>query len=437
MKYQEFLDYIYQRHSGNVKLGLDRINNILKEMNYPNLALMGIHIAGTNGKGSTAAMCEAMSLKYNFKTGLNTSPHLVDYRERIRINGKNITLEKLIDSYKKWEPVFEKYEASFFEITTAMAFYYFHVNNVENAIFEVGLGGRLDGTNPFAATVSIITTISLDHTKSLGDTIEKIAYEKAGIIKENTPVVLGKMDRTSTEVIRKFAREKNAPVYEFGKDFDISDIHIDANGSTFNYHDPHIELPDLTINLLGKHQPYNAAIAIKAFSLFLKKAGTPIDETKIRKALTNINWPGRMQIISKNPTVIIDGAHNEEGMNALRNNLEVLFPDKKLFFVLAILRDKNLEQIIRDVCSVSYKIFISKNKSTRAAEIEDQLDIVKKHHTNFEIVMDVVEAAKKAISEADKEDIIIIAGSLYTISEVLKEREELHLQFTHSKKIDK
>lgn len=437
MKYQEFLDYIYQRHSGNVKLGLDRINNILKEMNYPNLALRGIHIAGTNGKGSTAAMCEAMSLKYNFKTGLNTSPHLVDYRERIRLDGENINLKKLINIYKKWGPVFEKYEASFFEITTAMAFNYFQVNNVENAIFEVGLGGRLDGTNPFAATVSVITTISLDHTKSLGDTIEKIAYEKAGIIKENTPVVLGQMDRTSVEVIKKIALEKNAPVYEFGKDFDISDIHIDPNGSTFNYNDPQIELPDLTINLLGKHQPYNAAVAIKAFSLFLKKTGKPFDETKIRKALTNINWPGRMQIISKDPTVIIDGAHNEEGMRVLINNLKILFPDKKIFFVLAILRDKNLEQIIKDVCSVSYKIYISKNKSTRAAEIEDQLDIVKKHHTNFEIVMDVVDAAKQAISEAGKEDIIIISGSLYTISEVLKEKEKLHLRLTQSKKIDK
>jgi dihydrofolate synthase/folylpolyglutamate synthase len=437
VKYQEFLDYIYQRHSGNIKLGLDRIHNILKEMNYPNLALRGIHIAGTNGKGSTAAMCEAMSLKYNFKTGMNTSPHLVDYCERIRLNGKNITLKKLINIYKKWEPVFEKYEASFFEITTAMAFYYFQLNNVKTAIFEVGLGGRLDGTNPFAATVSIITTISLDHTKSLGDTIEKIAYEKAGIIKENTPVVLGKMDKTSVEVIEKIAWEKNAPAYEFGKDFDISDIHIDENGSTFNYHDPQIKLPGLTINLLGKHQPYNAAIAIKAFSLFLKRTGKPFDETKIRKALININWPGRMQIISRNPTVIIDGAHNEEGMKALRNNLEVLFPDKKIFFVLAILRDKNLEQIIKDVCSVSYKIFISKNKSTRAAEIENQVEIVKQIHKNFETVMDVVEAVEKALSEAGKEDIIIISGSLYTISEVLKEKEKLYLRLTQSKRIDK
>lgn len=176
MKYQQFLDYIYQRHSGNVKLGLDRMHKILAAMNEPNLKLAGIHIAGTNGKGSTAAMCEALSLQHGITTGLNTSPHLIDYRERFRINGKNIDFTELLTTYRKWEKIFEKNEASFFEITTAMAFYIFHEKNVRNAIFEVGLGGRLDGTKPFSATVSAITSISYDHPKSLGESVEKIAF---------------------------------------------------------------------------------------------------------------------------------------------------------------------------------------------------------------------------------------------------------------------
>ena len=187
MKYQEFLDYIYKRHSGNVKLGLERMENILRAMDNPNLKLDGIHIAGTNGKGSTAAMCEALSIEHGIKTGMNTSPHLVDYRERIRIDGNNIKLATLIEIYKKWEKVLEENEASFFEITTSMAFYHFMDAEVGNAIFEVGLGGRLDGTNPFVPDVSVITTISYDHPKSLGDSVEKIAFEKAGIIKENIP----------------------------------------------------------------------------------------------------------------------------------------------------------------------------------------------------------------------------------------------------------
>ncbi len=425
MEYQEFLDYIYQRHSGNVKLGLDRMINILKAMDSPNKKLDGIHIAGTNGKGSTAAICEALSLQYGLKTGLNTSPHLVDYRERIRLNGNNIELDELISTYKKWESILEEYEASFFEITTAMAFDIFHSNNVDNAIFEVGLGGRLDGTNPFASTVTVITTISLDHTKSLGDTIEKIAYEKAGIIKTNTPVILGDITEEAKEVIKKKAKELNAPIIEYGKEFSISNIRINESGTLFNYYSPQLELKNITVNLLGKHQAYNAATAIMAFTVFLHKTGRQIDKQRIYKALAKVNWQGRMQIISQKPTVVIDGAHNEEGIRALKNNLTEIFPNKKIYFVLAILRDKKLETIIKDICDVSYKIYITKNKSTRAAEIEDQVEFVKLHHQLFEVHEDVMTAVTKAISDADENDIVMISGSLYTISEVLKEKASI------------
>ncbi|MEA2096037.1 MAG: folylpolyglutamate synthase/dihydrofolate synthase family protein [Candidatus Cloacimonadota bacterium] len=425
MEYQEFLDYIYQRHSGNVKLGLERMQNILRAMDSPNEKLHGIHIAGTNGKGSTAAMCEALSLQYDIKTGLNTSPHLVDYRERIRLNGKNIDLDELISTYKKWENVLEENEASFFEITTAMAFDIFHSNNIDNAIFEVGLGGRLDGTNPFESTVTVITTISYDHTKSLGNSIEKIAFEKAGIIKTNTPVVLGKIPAEAIKVIRQRAKELNAPVLEYGKDFSISNIEINDSGTSFNYHSPKLDLENVVVNLLGKHQAYNASIAIIAFIIFLQKTGRIFDKQKIYKALTHVNWQGRMQIISQNPTVIIDGAHNEEGIKALRNNLLDLFPNKKIYFVLAILRDKKLETIIKDICSVSHKIYITKNKSNRAAEIEDQVEFVKLYNEPYEVHEDVITAVKKAISDADKDDIVMISGSLYTISEVIKEKPQL------------
>lgn len=425
MKYQEFLDYIYQRHSGNVKLGLDRMQNILKSMGSPNKNLLGIHIAGTNGKGSTAAMCEALSIQYGMKTGLNTSPHLVDYRERIRLNGINIELEELISTYKKWESVLEENEASFFEITTAMAFDIFYANKLDNAIFEVGLGGRLDGTNPFASTVSVITTISFDHTKSLGDTIEKIAFEKAGIIKKNTPLILGKITEEAKKIIKKRASELNAPILEYGRDFSISNIKINEVGTSFNYQSPELNLENISVNLLGKHQAYNAATAISAFIMFLHKTNRKINEQKIYDALANVNWQGRMQIISQKPTVIIDGAHNEEGITALRDNLTEIFPNKKIYFVLAILRDKNLGNIIKNICSISYKIYITKNKSARAAEIEDQVEFVKLHDKPFEIHEDVTAAAKKAISDANEDDIVMISGSLYTISEVIKEKTSI------------
>ena len=425
MEYQEFLDYIYQRHSGNVKLGLERIEIILKAMGSPNKKLKGIHIAGTNGKGSTAAMCEALSMQHGMKTGLNTSPHLVDYRERIRLNGDNIELNELISTYKKWETVLEENEASFFEITTAMAFDIFHSNNINNAIFEVGLGGRLDGTNPFASTVTVITTISYDHTKSLGDTIEKIAFEKAGIIKANTPVVLGEMPVEASDVIKKRAKELNAPVLEYGNNFSISNIKINELGTSFDYHSPQFKLNSVRVNLLGKHQAYNAALAITAFIIFLQKTGKKFDKQKIYSALSKVDWQGRMQIISSSPTVIIDGAHNEEGIKALKDNLIEIFPNKKIYFVLAILRDKKLETIIKDICSVSHKIYITKNKSNRAAEIEDQVKFVKLYNKPYEVYEDVITAMKKAMSDADEDDIVMISGSLYTISEVIKDKASI------------
>ena len=184
-------------------------------------------------------------------------------------------------------------------------------------------------------------------------------------------------------------------------------------------------MENISVNLLGKHQAYNAATAISAFIMFLQKTGREVDEQKIYEALANVNWQGRMQIISKKPTVIIDGAHNEEGIRALRDNLTEIFPDKRIYFVLAILRDKNLENIIKDICSVSYKIYITKNKSARAAEIEDQVGFVKLHNTPFEIHDDVATAAKKAISDAKANDIVMISGSLYTISEVIKEKASI------------
>lgn len=420
MNYQDFLDYIYKRHSGNVKLELDRMLNVLQAMDYPNKKLQGIHIAGTNGKGSTAAICESLCLSHGLSTGMNTSPHLIDYRERFRLNGNNITLEKLITKYKEWEKILEENEASFFEITTALAFHIFDEEKVDTAIFEVGLGGRLDGTNPFKSTVSVITSIALDHTKSLGDSIEKIAFEKAGILKENTPLILGKIPTNADHVISKIAVEKNVPVLRAGTDFAVNNICINTAGTKFDYKFGETEWKNLNLNLLGHHQAYNAAVALTAFIIFMQKIGKTVNEENIRLALKKINWPGRMQIIRQHPTVIIDGAHNEEGIKTLKHNLQNIFPNQKIFFVLAILRDKNLQSIIKDICAVSYKVYISKNHSQRAAEIEEQEEIVKKYQDNYEVIHDVVDAARTAIKEAKSENIVIISGSLYTISEVLK-----------------
>ncbi len=420
MNYSQFLDYIFQRHSGNVKLGLDRMLAILQKMDNPEKKLQGFHIAGTNGKGSTAAMLEALSMYHNFKTGLNTSPHLVDYRERIRINRKQITFEELKEIYTKFEDIFEKWEASFFEITTAIAFYYFYREKVDISIFEVGLGGRLDGTNPFNSDISVITTIGYDHTKSLGDSLEKIAFEKAGIIKESKPLILGDLPNIATKVILEIAKQKKSDVYQYGTNFKAENIKTDINGTSFDFLSDIINIRGITTNLLGTHQAVNASIAIYSFLKYMHLKGLSFIEGNIKKALKNVVWNGRMQILSYNPTVLIDGAHNEEGISALIKNMKMIFEDKKIFFVMAILRDKKLDNIIKMISSIAYKIYISKNNSTRAAELETEEEIVKKYHKNYQVIPDVVEAMETAKKEASDEDVVLISGSLYTISEVLK-----------------
>ncbi|HOE91669.1 MAG TPA: folylpolyglutamate synthase/dihydrofolate synthase family protein [Candidatus Cloacimonadota bacterium] len=424
MEYKDFLELIYQRYSGNVKLGLERIENIFSKMGNPDKKLKGIHVAGTNGKGSTSAISEAMALGQGYHTGMNTSPHLIDYCERFRIDGKNPSYLEILDLHNRFQNIFDENEASFFEISTALALQLFVEKEVDTSIIEVGLGGRLDGTNTFNSTVSIITTVSLDHPKSLGDTIEKIAFEKAGIIKKNTPLVLGNIVENAKQVILQEAKTKNAPVFAFNQEYYVKNIVTDTTGTTFDYEFPakNINLKQIKINLLGEHQATNAATALTAFILYNEILQRQIDFTKLRASLMQVNWFGRMQILHTKPLVIIDGAHNEEGVKSLISNLKNMFPNRYIRFVVAILRDKKLDIMIEDICHFAQEIYISKNHSERAADLEEQIDVAKKFDIPYFACDDLLSATKTAFAKTKDDEILIITGSLYTISEVLKER---------------
>lgn len=421
MDYQEFLDKLYQRYSGNVKLGLQRMFEILKEMDSPNLKMKGFHIAGTNGKGSTCAMLEALSLGNNLTTGLNTSPHLVNYTERFRINGKNITFEEIYNYYKEWEITFLKTEASFFEITTAIAFKLFFDKKVDTAIFEVGLGGRLDGTNPFIPTVSAITSISIDHKKSLGDNIPQIAFEKAGIIKKDIPVVLGKLTDEALEVIIKIADERGTTAYCYQEDYFVENIRLNDNGTLFDYRLPSedITMKDVSVNLLGEHQAFNCGVALTSFILYLKLTKQEINLERIKESLNQVNWSGRMQIISRDPVTIIDGAHNDAGMEFLIKNMKAIFPKRRISFVLGILRDKPFREMLTMTSEIAHKIYLCQSNAQRAAEVELLAEVADDLKLDYEVIPNVFDAYHKAIEDSNKDDIIIIGGSLYTISEVL------------------
>lgn len=423
MEYKEFLESLYQRYSGNIKLGLQRMFQILADMDDPHTKMKGFHIAGTNGKGSTCAMLEALSLANNLTTGLNTSPHLVNYTERFRINGNNLDYETIYGEYKKWESTFRRTDASFFEITTALAFKIFLNNKVDTAIFEVGLGGRLDGTNPFQSTITAITSISIDHKKTLGDTIEKIAAEKAGIIKKHVPMVISKLKPSALEVILKVADANFAPTYVYDEDYFVSNVRMTDQGTVFDYSFPemNINYKDIAVNLLGHHQSLNAGVALTSFLLYLQIRGIPVNEELIREGLTKVTWSGRMQIINFEPLTILDGAHNDVGMEFLIENINHIFPRRNKRFVLGILQDKPFAEMLSMAAQIASKLYLCQSNSQRAADVDLLAEVADKLNIEYEKIPNVFEAYQKAIKDADKDDVIIIGGSLYTISEILAE----------------
>jgi dihydrofolate synthase / folylpolyglutamate synthase len=421
MLYQEFLETIYRKYSGNVRLELDRMRNLLAAMGNPQNSLRGLHIAGTNGKGSVCATLEALSLAHGFRTGLNTSPHLIDYTERFRIEGNDLPFQRVLDVFHRYEEEFERWDASFFEITTAIAFQIFKDENLHTAIIEVGLGGRLDATNIFTPDICAITTIGLDHVKTLGGTLELIAAEKAGIIKPGIPLVLGRIDESPLKVITAKAEEMSAPVYIYGRDFKTRIRKADVSGVKFDYSFGGYSFNTLHTNLLGEHQCVNLAVALTSFLLYLEKRGLPCDEQAIHEALQQINWMGRMQVLSTAPVIIIDGAHNVQGVNALLLSLQKIFPDRKFSFLLSILADKNFGEMLKLFAPVADKVWIAQNQSDRAASVEEQAEILQECGVAWESATSVGEAFRLAKAELKPDDILICGGSLYTVGEVLTE----------------
>lgn len=421
MQYQEFLDHIYQKYSGNVKLELDRMRNLLSDMNEPQNAIKGFHIAGTNGKGSVCATLEALCLAHGLSTGLNTSPHLIDYTERFRVNGKDLEFTRILDCFHRFEALFEKWDASFFEISTAIAFQLFAEAKLDCNIIEVGLGGRLDATNLFTPSVTAITSIGLDHIKTLGGTVELIAAEKAGIIKPGVPLVLGYIDPSPLSIIEAIAKERSAHVYLIGRDFEVEPIRQSIDGICFNFCWDDIVYPNLRANLIGVHQSANLCVALAAFILHSRKHGITVNDELVRSALEHINWQGRMQVLSRSPVIILDGAHNVQGVQALIRTLDSIYPDVKVRFLISILADKDYSEMISLFCSKASHIYIAQNQSDRAATAADQAKQVDKHGVTYTIADSVAQALNLAIGDMSPEDVLICGGSLYTVGEVLQE----------------
>ena len=420
MDYKEALDYIHGTMKFGVKLGLQNIEKLLGFMGNPHKKLKYVHVGGTNGKGSTVAFISSILMESGYRVGIYTSPYLQRFTERIRINDKEIPQSELaqITCFVK-ENVKKHIEAggahpTEFEIVTAIAFQYFFENECDIVVLEVGLGGRFDSTNIIdSPLVSVITTISYDHMNILGDSLEKIAFEKAGIIKNNGDVVLYPQDEEVEKVFLNVCGERNAVLHKVSFDsIRIEDAGID--GQTFSWMDH----KGLKISLLGDHQVKNSIVALKTVEILKEKGFGNIDYNSLRSGIRKAIWPGRFEILKKRPVFLIDGAHNQEGALELANNLRKYFPHKRKIFIIGVLRDKDYESIIKPIIPLADKFITVTPNSDRALPARD-LAMFLRHYYKDVIVSDTISwAVEKGLSKASDDDLICACGSLYYIGEV-------------------
>ncbi|MCQ6273508.1 bifunctional folylpolyglutamate synthase/dihydrofolate synthase [Bacillus sp. V3B] len=421
--YEEALNWIHSRLRVGIKPGLKRMEWMLERLDHPEQKMTAVHIGGTNGKGSTVTYLRCILEKAGYETGTFTSPYIEQFNERISINGVPIADEEIVELANVIYPLSIELEdtelggPSEFEIITAMAIYYFgSVHSVDIAIFEVGLGGRFDSTNVIHPLLSIITNIGLDHIQFLGTSHKEIAFEKAGIIKEGTSLISAVKQEDAEEVIRKRADELQVPTYFSEKDFNVTNHVSIESGETFTWSDQDRTLSDLAISMFGKHQTENASLAVKAAMLLDKEHALRIGENDIREGLKDAYWPGRFELVSDNPILILDGAHNEEGVTALTEELSKRYEDKKIKLVFSALSDKKLDGMIEKLDRIADEITFVSFDYPRASTAEALFHLSgsanKKYHENWKEILTM------EFKKVQENEILVVTGSLYFISQV-------------------
>lgn len=427
MTYEEVLDFIHGANKFGSKLGLVNITNLLEKMGNPQKRLKIIHLAGTNGKGSTASFINQILLEEGYCVGLFTSPFLETFNERIRVNNKLITnielanaLEKLIKSINLMISEGMQHPTEF-EIVTALAFQYFLEKKVDYVVLEVGLGGRFDATNVIDKSLaSVITSISLDHMHILGDTLDEIAFEKAGIIKENGRVFSYPQKQEVYKKLSEISELRNASLNTYDKD-QIRNIKRTFSGSKFDWIDmqkTNNSLKNLEIKLIGEHQIFNASLAIMVLQKLSDEKIVKLSNKSIVDGLIKTRWNGRLEILKEDPIIMIDGAHNEDGAAALAKTLREYYPNYKKLLCLGILGDKNVKAILKHVIPEVDEVIVTSPPNPRAMKSEVLADLVKSYEVEMSVENDLNVAINKAIDMGNEFDIIVFSGSLYLIGEV-------------------
>jgi dihydrofolate synthase / folylpolyglutamate synthase len=442
MNYPQAIKYLesftdYEKSSGIAynadNYDLRRMAALLNLLNNPHIKRKTIHIAGTKGKGSTSAMISNVLSCAGFKTGLFTSPHLVSWQERIAINGNSIPRSDFarLVTFIKPRVAQVNNKAQFgklttFEVLTALAFCYFQEEAIDFQVLETGMGGRLDSTNVVGnPDICIITSISMDHIQILGDTLTKIAIEKAGIIKPRCTVISAPQMPEVLKVIKNKCNEENVPLLLAGRDITWNQRAWDLNGQTFSVNGK-LSNYDVTIPLLGDYQMENAALAIASIEVLIQK-GIPINCTHIMCGLSKVKWPARMQIINKEPLIIIDGAHNPYSLREVIKSIKKLFAYKKVFVIFGASKDKDIKGMAKEMTGFADSLFLTHSMHGRSADLKNLVALFEDTNLNYTTSDNVKEALSKALLLAGKNDLILATGSLFLASDVCKEYKYVNI----------
>jgi dihydrofolate synthase/folylpolyglutamate synthase len=418
MNYEETLSYLYDLERFGIKLDLSNITSILRRLGNPHQSFPSVHIAGTNGKGSVAAMLHSILYQAGYRVGMYTSPHLVDFRERIKVGPEFVDQDFVVDLVLKLKDDIDQRGYTFFEVTTAMAFEHFARKQVDLGVVETGLGGRLDATNMITPLVSIITNIGKEHTQQLGDVIAQIATEKAGIVKRAVPTITAVSQPEALDAIRvvcaqrksEFIRVQNGSVY--------SVLDSSIHGSRFNFSSNSFEYRNLELNLAGEHQLQNALTALTTIQE-LVGLGWKVDEPAIRKGLKQVNWRARLEVFGKEPRVLLDVAHNPRGMQTLVEALEQLFPERKVIFVFGVMGDKDYRSMLETISRKARLVVLTKPDYKRAVDPEVLREVIMPSGIPCRIVPQVEQAYHSALEQACPDDVVCITGSHFTVGELL------------------
>jgi dihydrofolate synthase/folylpolyglutamate synthase len=411
--YQQCLNEMFNLRRFGIKLGLETIHQILVDLGNPQQKFRTIHVAGTNGKGSVAAILASILQTCGNKTGLYTSPHLIRFNERIVVDGHPIDDEDVLSAYKAVKAVHHgDREPTFFEFTTAMALLEFRRRKVSWAVIETGMGGRLDATNVIHPALSIITNVSVEHSEYLGSSIRQIAAEKAGIIKSGVPVVTGVRQKSAVEVVVAAAAARHAPLYRMGKDFRVRR----TSQNTFNFQSPQTKWTGLASSLAGQHQLENTALALAACDV-LSPEFPKLTQNCVKKALLNTRWPGRLEKVMDRPLTLLDGAHNLIAARKLAKYLGSYLAGRRITLVIGILDDKPYRAMLEALVPTCHRIIVTQPKIQRALPTEILETAAKELTKEVDVVRDVSQAVAAAIASSAPDDVVCIAGSLYVVGE--------------------